>query len=261
MLFRSRGGAGGVVGATVVAKSSPDGYTLLLGANGALTISPSLTRLPYDAQTDLAPIALIATSQFILVTHPSVPARSVPALIQLARARPGALRFGSAGTGNPGHLAGELFKSMGKVNLIHVPYKGSGPMAVELMAGQVDLGFPGLSSLVSHVRAGRVRALAVTGAKRSDVLPELPTIAEAVLPGYEVITFWGVLVQGKTPRDIVQRLHGAVAEAAGHAELRDQYLKGGNDPVISTSEEFAARIRTDTAKWAALIRAAGIKDE
>jgi tripartite-type tricarboxylate transporter receptor subunit TctC len=257
----NRGGAGGVVGATLAAKSQPDGYTLLLGSSGALTISPNLSKLSYDPSTDFAPIGMVATSQFILVVHPSVPAHSVEALIKLARSRPGGLRFGSAGTGNVGHLAGELFKSVAKVEMIHVPYKGAGPMTVDLLAGQVDLGFPGLSSLVPHVKTGRVRALAVTGLRRADILPDLPTLSEAGLPGYEAITFWGLLAPAKTARESLRRLSAAVAEAMKTAALRDMYAKGGNDPTTSTPEEFATRIRNDIAKWAGIIRAAGIKEE
>ncbi len=261
VVLDNRGGAGGVVGASIAAKSAPDGYTLLLGSSGALTISPSLSKLGYDPAKDFAPIGIVATSQFILVVHPSVPAKDVKALVALARARPGALSFGSAGTGNVGHLAGELFERMAKVDMVHVPYKGAAPMTVDLLAGQVDLGFPGLSSLVPHVKSGRVRALAVTGLRRSGVFPELPTLDEAALPGYEAITFWGVLAPGKTPPEIIQRLSMAVAEAARTAELRDVYIKAGNDPATSTPEEFAARIRTDIAKWAQIVKAAGIQQD
>jgi tripartite-type tricarboxylate transporter receptor subunit TctC len=261
VVIDNRGGAGGVLGASVAAKAAPDGYTLLLGSSGALTISPSLSKLAYDPTKDFAPVGIIATSQFILVVHPSVPARDVKALIALARARPGALSFGSAGTGNVGHLAGELFESMAKVDMVHVPYKGAAPMTVDLLAGQVDLGFPGLSSLVPHVQSGRVRALAVTGLRRSGVFPDLPTLDEAALPGYEAITFWGVLAPGKTPPEILQRLGVAVAEAARTTELRDIYVKAGNDPAVSTPEEFAARIRADIAKWAQIVKAAGIKQD
>lgn len=261
VVLDNRGGAGGVVGASIAAKSAPDGYTLLLGSSGALTISPSLSKLGYDPTKDFAPIGIVATSQFILVVHPSVPAKDVKGLIALARARPGALSFGSAGTGNVGHLAGELFESMAKVDMVHVPYKGAAPMTVDLLAGQVDLGFPGLSSLVPHVKSGRVRALAVTGLRRSGVFPDLPTLDEAALPGYEAITFWGVLAPGKTSPEIIQRLSMVVSEAARTSELRDVYIKAGNDPATSTPEEFAVRIRADIAKWAQIVKSAGIKQD
>jgi tripartite-type tricarboxylate transporter receptor subunit TctC len=255
----NRSGAGGVVGAAFVAKSPADGYTLLLGVNGFLTVTPSLTRLPYDAINDFAPIGLVATSQFVLVLHPSVPARSVKELIALAKSKPGRLNFGSTGTGTVGHVAGELLNSMAGVNIVHVPYKGSGPMAVDLLAGQIDLGFPGVSALVPHIKAGRVRALAVTGSARSAVLPDLPTLDESGLSGYEATTFWGLLAPAKTPGDIVRKLSSALGEALKSAELKDYYVKQGNDPTASSPEVFAALIRTDTAKWARVVKSAGIK--
>ena len=171
------------------------------------------------------------------------------------------MSFGSAGTGSVGHLAGELYGRMAKVDMVHVPYKGAAPMTVDLLAGQVDLGFPGLSSLVPHVKSGRVRALAVTGLRRSGVFPDLPTPDEAALPGYEAITFWRVLAPGKMPTAIIQRLSMAVVEVARMAELREIYVKAGNDPVTSTPEECAARIRADIAKWAQIVKAAGIKQD
>lgn len=250
-----------MVGATLVAKSPPDGYTVLLGSSGALTISPSLSKLTYDPTTDFSPVGMVSVSQFVLVVHPSVPARDPRAFIALARSRPGALRYGSAGNGNVGHLAGELMKSLAKIDMVHVPYKGAAPMTVDLFTGQVDLGFPGLSSLVPHIKAGRVRALAVTGTRRADVLPEVPTLNESALPGYETITFWGVLTPGKAPREIVQRLSAAVNEAMKSPELRDVYSRAGNDPATSTPEEFAARIRTDIGKWAKLVKEAGIRED
>lgn len=261
VFVENRGGAGGVVGATLIAKSPPDGYNLLLGSSGALTISPSLIKLAYDPVNDFTPIGLVATSQFILVVHPSVPAHSVRELIAIAKAKPGRLSFGSAGHGNVGHLAAELFNSMAKVRTVHVPYKGAGPMTIDLLSGQVDLAFPGLSSLVPHVKAGKVRALGVTGMKRSSVLPDLPTLDEAGLKGYEATTFWGLLAPGKTSREIVQRLSAALDEAMKSPELKTQYANGGNDAATSTPDAFAMLIRTDIAKWDRLIKAAGIKGE
>lgn len=261
VLVDNRGGAGGVVGVTVVAKSPADGYTILLGSSGALTISPSLSKLTYDATVDFSPVGMVAVSQFVLVVHPSVPAKDARALISLARQRPGALRYGSAGTGNVGHLAGELMASLAKIEMVHVPYKGAAPMTVDLLAGQVDLGFPGLSSLLPHIKSGRVRALAVTGMRRSGALPDIPTLNESALPGYETITFWGILLPGKAPRELVQRLSGAVNDVMKQPDLRETYHRAGNDPVTSTPDEFAVRIRTDIGKWAKLIAAAGIKEE
>ena len=219
----NRGGAGGVVGAAVVAQASADGYTLLLGSSGALTISPNLGKIPYDPVTDFAPVGLVATSQFILVVHPSVAATSVKQLIELARGKPGTLRYGSAGNGNVGHLAGELFASMAKIEMVHVPYKGAGPMTTDLLGGQVELAFPGLSSLVPHVKAGKLRALGVTGSRRSEVLPDLPTLSEAGLPGYEAITFWGLLAPARVQRGIIDRLGSSVSAALKTADELEDY--------------------------------------
>ncbi len=257
----NRGGAGGVVGAAAVAQSAADGYTLLLGSSGALTISPNFGNIPYDAVRDFAPIGLVATSQFVLVVHPSVQATSVRQLIALAGAKPDSLRFGSAGTGNVGHLAAELFDSLAKVKMTHVPYKGAGPMTTDLLAGRVELAFPGLASLVPHIKAGKLRALAVTGPKRSDVLPDVPTLNEAGLPGYEAITFWGVLAPAKTPRPIIDKLGGSINAALKTPELRNTYVTTGNDPASSTPEEFAALIKGDITKWGKIIRDADIKPD
>ena len=261
VIVDNRGGAGGVVGAAVVAQASADGYTLLLGSSGALTISPNLGKIPYDPVTDFAPVGLVATSQFILVVHPSVAATSVKQLIELARGKPGTLRYGSAGNGNVGHLAGELFASMAKIEMVHVPYKGAGPMTTDLLGGQVELAFPGLSSLVPHVKAGKLRALGVTGSRRSEVLPDLPTLSEAGLPGYEAITFWGLLAPARVQRGIIDRLGSSVSAALKTAELRTAYVSTGNDPAASTPEEFAALIRNDIGKWGKIIKAASIKED
>jgi len=193
--------------------------------------------------------------------HPSVAATSVKQLIELARGKPGTLRYGSAGNGNVGHLAGELFASMAKIEMVHVPYKGAGPMTTDLLGGQVELAFPGLSSLVPHVKAGKLRALGVTGSRRSEVLPDLPTLSEAGLPGYEAITFWGLLAPAKVQRGIIDRLGSSVSAALKTAELRTAYVSTGNDPAASTPEEFAALIRNDIGKWGKIIKAAGIKED
>lgn len=257
----NRGGAGGVLGAASVAQSAPDGYTLLLGSSGALTISPNFGNIPYDAVRDFTPIGLVATSQFVLVVHPSVQATSVKQLTAIAGTKVGTLRYGSAGTGNVGHLAGELFDSIAKVTMTHVPYKGAGPMTTDLLAGRVELAFPGLASLVPHIKAGKLRALAVTGPKRSDVLPDVPTLNEAGLAGYEAITFWGVLAPGKAPRSIVDRLGTSISAALKTSDLRNAYTTTGNDPAASTPEEFAALIKNDIAKWGKIIRDANIKPD
>ena len=261
MIVDNRGGAGGVVGANIVAKSPSDGYTLLLGSNGALTIAPSAGALPYDPVRDFTPVSLAALSQFVLVIHPSVPAQNVKQLIAIAKEKPGGLNYGSAGSGSVAHLAGELFKNMAGIDILHVPYKGSGPMTIDLIAGHVQLSFPGLSSLVPHIRSGAVRALAVTGQNRSGLNPELPTISESGLAGYEATTFWGILGPAKLPPEIVKQLSTETQKAIQNPAFRKQLVSLGFDPVGSTPAEFVAQIRTDTQKWKKIVTGSGVRLE
>jgi len=261
VIVDNRGGAGGVVGANIVANSPADGYTLLLGSNGALTIAPSLGKLPYDPVRDFTPVSLAALSQFVLVTHPSVAVQSVKQLIAYAKEKPGSLNYGSAGTGSVAHLAGELFKNMAGIDLVHVPYKGSGPMTVDLIAGHVQLSFPGLSSLVSHIKSGAVRALAVTGQNRSGVVPELPTISESGLAGYEATTFWGILGPRGLAPAIVKRLAAETQEAIQNSVFRKRLVSFGFDPVGSSPAEFTAQIQADTQKWRRIVSLSGIRSE
>ncbi len=259
VVVENRGGAGGAVGAASVAGAPPDGYTLLLGVNGFLTILPGFTKLPYDPVAGFAPVATVATSQFVLVAHPSVPARTLKELLALAKAQPDKLTFASTGNGTVGHVAGELLNSMAGVRTLHVPYKGTGPMTLDLLAGHIDLAYPGVSSVVPHIRAGKLKAFAVTGATRSGALPELPTIAQAALPGYEASTFWGLLAPAKTPPEIVRKLNAAIVEALQSVTLRETFLQQGNEPAPSTPEAFAALIRDDTARWLRVIKRAGLR--
>ena len=260
-IVENRSGAGGVVAAVSVAKSPADGYTLLLSVSGFLTIMPGFTKLPYDVVNDYSPVGLVATSQFVLVVHASVPVRNVNELIALAKTKPGRLVFGSNGSGSVNHVAGELLNSMAGVSMLHVPYKGSGPMTIALLSGQIDLAFPGVSPLIPFIKAGRVKGLAVTGKVRTQALPDLPTLDETGLKGYEAINLFGILAPAKTPPDIVRRLNVALLVAMKSPELRDTYIKQGNDPTPSSSDEFAALIRSEIAKWARVVRDAGIKAE
>ena len=259
VVVENRGGAGGAVGAANVASSAPDGYALLLGVNGFLTILPGFTRLSYDPVADFSPIATIASSQFVLVAHPSVPARNLQELLALAKSQPARLTFASTGNGTVNHVAGELLNSMAGIKPVHVPYKGTGPMMLDLLAGHIDFGFPGVSSVLPYISAGKLKGVAVTGAARSVALPAVPTIGEAALRGYEATSFWGVLAPAKTPADIVRRLNAAVLDALKHPELRDAYTRQGNDITPGTPEAFAALIRSDTAKWARVIKSTGVK--
>lgn len=261
VVVENRGGAGGVAGAANVAQSAPDGYSLLLSSTGAFTISMHLTRLPYDPINDFTPITQLVVNQFVLCLHPSLPATSVRQLIALAKARKVEFTYGSAGTGGVSHLSGELFSSMTGVRLVHVPYRGSGPMTVDLLAGQVDMAFPAIASLVPVIKAGRVRALAVTGARRSFALPELPTMEEAGVAAYEASAFWGLVGPAKLPRDIVMKINAAAHEALKARDLREAWIVQGNEPVSNTPEQFAAMMKAEAAKWGKILRAAGIRGE
>lgn len=261
VIVDNRGGAGGIVGAQIVAQSPSDGYTLLLGSNGALTIAPNLGKMPYDPVRDFTPVSLVALSQFVLVTHPSVKAESVKQLITIAKDKPGSLFYGSAGTGSVAHLAGELFKHLASVDIVHVPYKGSGPMTIDLIGGQVQMSFPGLSSLVPHIKSGAVKALAVTGRSRSGIVPELPTVSESGLAGYEATTFWGILAPSKLSPEIVKRLAEETQRAVQNPTFKKQLVSLGFDPVGSNPVEFAEQIQIDTQKWRKIVNVAGIRVE
>ncbi len=262
LVIDNRGGAGGAIGTELAAKSAPDGYTLLLGSAGPLTIQPGLSaRLPYDSVKDLAPITLVSTVPYVMVVHPSLPVKNVRELVALARAKPGQLNFGSPGNGTTTHLATELFKVVAKMDAVHVPYKGVAPAVPDLLAGQTQFMSGDLSTLMPQVKAGRLRALAVTAATRSPLAPELPTVAESGLPGYEAIGWFAILAPGATPRELVTRLNAAIVKGITDADAREKLAALGGDVVANTPAEFAARIRDDLEKWSKLIKAIGLKSE
>jgi tripartite-type tricarboxylate transporter receptor subunit TctC len=259
VIVDSRGGASGRIGTELAAKSPPDGYTLVLGNVAPLAILPgSGIKLTYDAARDFQPVSLIATSDYILTVHPSLPARSLKELIALARAKPGALTYASSGNLGGPHLAGELINLLAKVNILHVPYKGNGPAAIAILTGEASMMFGSGPSVVPQMEAGKLRALATTGAKRT--IRELPTMAE-LLPGYEVTQWYGILVPAGTPKEIVTRLHKEIAGAVANPRHAQALVKLGTQPVSTTPDEFANFIRSETAKYAKVIKAAKITPE
>jgi tripartite-type tricarboxylate transporter receptor subunit TctC len=259
LVIDNRGGAGGLIGAELAAKSAPDGYTLLVSSAGALTILPHLRAVPYDTVKDFAPISLISSGPFLLMSHPSVPVKSVPELIALARAQPGKLNYASAGNGAPNHLAMELFKSMAGVNITHVPYKGAPQAVTDLLAGHMNLGFNSIAPTLQHIRAGRLRGLGLASAKRSAQLPDVPTISEAGVPGFEAANWFGMFAPAKTPKRIITRLNGALVQVVRAPDIRSQFEALGADPVGSSPEEFATFIRRETEQYAKVVKISGAK--
>lgn len=260
VVVENRTGAGGNIAAELVAKSPPDGYTLVMGSIGTHSVNVSLFRkLPYNPVRDFAPVALVMEADGLLVVHPSVPVKTVKELIALARARPGQLTYASAGNGTASHLAGELFKMMAKVDMVHVPYKGNVPAITDLLGGQTSLLFATMPTVLPQVQAGRLRALAVTGPVRSPAAPELPSIAEAALPGYEVTNWIGIFAPAATPRDIVSKLNGETIRIMRAPEIQSRLLNEGAKSAAKTPEEFGAYVRAEIAKWAKVIQQAGIR--
>jgi tripartite-type tricarboxylate transporter receptor subunit TctC len=258
----NRGGATGNIGTELVARSAPDGYTLLMGNVAPNAINVSLFKsLPYDPVKDFAPVSLVAATPNVLVVHPALPVNTVKELIALARAKPGALNFPSAGIGSSSHLAGELLKSLAKIDMVHVPYKGGGPALTDLLAGQMQLMFATMPAAMPHVKAGKLRAVAVTTAKRSQTLRELPTVAEEGVAGYEASTWYGLLAPAGTPQPVVERLHQETVKALAGAELRERLAAQGFEPVGGSPAEFTAYIKSEIAKWGRVIREAGIRAE
>ena len=257
----NRAGAGTRIGNELVAKSPPDGYTLLMGLSTLAIIPAVYKTVRYDALKDLAPVSLAVTVPNVLVVHPSVPARSVKALIALGKARPKELVAGSAGTGTNPHLSLELFRTMAGIDIVHVPYKGSGPGIIGLISGEVSVFFPSLPTAMPHLKTGRVRALGVTTPERAESLPDVPSIAEAGVPGYEATQWFGVLAPAGTPRPIIERLQQATTAALRSADVKQHLSNEGAHIVASTSEQFAAYLRSETEKWARVVKAAAIEQQ
>jgi tripartite-type tricarboxylate transporter receptor subunit TctC len=258
----NRAGAAGVIGMEIVAKSPADGHTLVLGSAGPLAINPGLyPKLPYDVPRDFAPISMVTVLPFLLVVHPTLPVKSVRDLVVLANARPGELNYGSPGSGSTTHLATELLKAATGMKITHVPYKGVAAAATDLMSGQVQIMSGDLSTLLPHVKAGKMRGIAVTSAKRSGALPDTPTVAESGVAGYEASGWMGLLGPAGLPPAVIERLHGGMEKALAASETRSRLGALGGDIAGSSPEQFIAYIRSEMAKWGKLIKALGLKPD
>ena len=259
VIIENRVGAGGNIGAEQVAKSAPDGYTLLMGGVPHAIAASLYAKLGYDMVRDLAAVAEVASFPSMLVLHPSLPAKSVQELIALARAKPGQLNFGSAGNGSPNHLAIELFDTMARVKMTHIPYKGAGQVVGDLLAGQIQLASMGFPVAMPHVQSGKLRAIAVTGAARSPLLPMIPTVSEAGLPGFDVTSWYGVFGPAALPKDVVAKLNAEIGSAITAPELKERLVALGAEPSLKTPAQFAQYVQDEIVKWAKVVKASGAK--
>jgi tripartite-type tricarboxylate transporter receptor subunit TctC len=258
----NRPGAGGNIATEIAARSTPDGYTLLVGTIAALAINPSIyEKLGFDPVRDFSPITNMASSINVLVVHPSVPAKTVKELVALLRSRPGSLNYGSSGVGSAGHLSGVLMEHLTKTGITHIPYKGGAPAMAALLGGEVQMVFATAATAIPQIKAGKIRGLAVTTATRAGMLPDLPTIAEAALPGYEANNWYGLLAPAKTPRPIIDRLNAETVKILGSSSVRDLYFMQGLEPTPTTPEVFGAYIKSEIVKWSKLVKAAGVKPD
>lgn len=258
----NRGGASGAVGMEIAARSAPDGYTLVIGSSGNLAVNPSLNaKLPYDPLRDFQPITQTTSGPQMMVVHPSVQATSVQQFIALAKAKPGQLNYASGGAGTTTHLASELLKLSAGISIVHVPYKGTGQALTDLISGQVQMMMSSMLPAIPHVKAGRLRGLAVTSARRATTLPEMPTLAESGLPGFETTSWHGMLVPAKTPKAITMRLHAEMVKTLNQPDVKERFANLGMDTVGNTPEQFAAYIRNEQVKWAKVIKVAGIQPQ
>jgi tripartite-type tricarboxylate transporter receptor subunit TctC len=258
VIVENRATAGGITAVTTVTKSPPDGHTLLVHT-AAFTIAPAMYKLPYDSFRDLLPVSIIAYVPNMLVAHPTLPVKNVKELIALAKARAGDLNYASSGSGTPAHLAGELFKSMAGINIVHVPYKGSPPALTSVLSGETSMLFSPVTIAIPHTKSGKLRALGVTTAKRSKLVPELPTIGESGLPGYEVTQWYGMQAPTGTPKDVIARINGEVGKILAMPDIIDKLALLGAEPAPSTPEFMTAYVKSEVEKWAKVVKASGAK--
>ena len=260
VIVDNRGGAGGMVGVEIASKAPPDGYTIVIGTIGNIAVNPSLySRMPYDPQKDLVPIGQVANALNVLVVHPSLPAKTVKEFIAIAKQNPGKLNYGSSGPGATDHLAGEVFNMMAGVKMEHIPYKGGAPAMLDLVAGQVQVVFSTMATAIGAIQANRIRAIAMTGNQRYERMPNIPTIAEGGLKGFEVNNWYGFFAPAGTPKEVVTRLHAETAKALTMADVKTRLIDAGIIATSSTPDAFAAYIAAETKKWAKVVKAANIK--
>ncbi len=261
IIVDNRAGGGGIIANETAARATPDGYTMLLGFIGPMVIAPAMQKTPYDTLKDYAPVSLVAAGQYMPVLHPSVPAKSLKEFVAWAKANAGKLNYGSAGNGSPLHLAAELFKARAGIEMTHVPYKGGGPATAAILAGEVQVIFGSITSVLPQVKAGKLTPLGVTGAKRSPIAPEYATIAEQGYPGFEMTSWYGVLLPAKTPAAVVNKLNAAIVAALKTQDVEEQMKRQGMDTIGGSPAEFAAYLKSETDKWAKVVKSANIKPD
>ncbi len=262
VIVENRGGAGGTIGVELAARAAPDGYTIVMGHVGTVGFNPTLyPKLPYDAIKDFAPITVLATVPNGMAVHPSLPVKTARDFVALAKAKPGELLYASGGSGSASHLAGEYFKLLTKIDMVHVPYKGTGPAMISMISGQTTMTITGMVALMPHVKSGRLKLLGVATMKRLSILPEIPTINESGVPGYDANQWYGVLTQAAVPRDIVMKLNADIVKVLARADVKDRLAADGAEAVANTTEQFAAHIKAEIARWAPVVKASGAKPD